>query len=83
MILREPGGYHALWYANRHKDSHLSLSPFGIWGNGISFELGNTTHRDASCTHGDSSHSQVRRQCTDIASVQESRCLGGMCPVMG
>jgi hypothetical protein len=44
------------------KESHLSPLPFGIWGNGISFGLGNTTQRDASHTHGDSSRGQVDKE---------------------
>lgn len=39
-------------------DSRLSLLPFGIWGNGVSFGPDNSAHRDTSCIHWDSSYIQ-------------------------
>lgn len=50
------------------KESHLSPLPFGIWGNGISFGLGNTTYRDSSHTRGDSSQGQGDGALTGKAS---------------
>lgn len=44
------------------EESHFSSLPFGIWGNGISFGLGNTTYRDSSHTHGDSSQGEVDKE---------------------